>query len=564
LTPPGTDDAAAGADRSSAATKADELLHVLRRHWATVLAVVLTAAAASYAYSASQAPRYAASADVLLSRQDLAASLNDITDPGLVTGDLNRVAQTEANLATAPAVIALALESAGLPQSQAGTLLRNSSVSAKPTADILTFRVEDGNEAKAVRLAAAYARSYTIYRRTLDSAGITRALTRVRGRLKELRASSQRNKNLITSLSGNEDRLSTLAAFQASKAFVVRSPRTASQVSPKPRRALLLGLFLGTLLGVGVVLLRQRIDTHVQDVDQVAELLGMPLLATIPELPKKLRQSHELVMLSDPNSPGSEAFRVLRTSVEFASIDGDAKTIMVSSAVQAEGKSTTLANLAVAFARAGKRVVLVDLDLRRPYIAKFFRLGGRQGLTDVALGRLSLHEALVDIDLSRAPGASVAGVATNGHGADPAQVRQRVTADDQRRGGLRVLASGLMPPDTGEFVASDRVRSILAELERDADIVLIDAPPLLSVSDALALSRQASALLLVARLGIVRRPMLKEVTRVLERCPARVLGCVVTSVQASHGYGYGYGYGYTSTNATMEPVEEAKPVAPVS
>ncbi len=545
-------DAAAASERSPAAAKADELLHILQRRWRTVLAVVVFVAAVSYGYSASQKPRYAASADVLLSRQNLAASVNNITDTGVVGGDFNRIAQTEANLATAPAVISLTLRSLGLPQSDADELQANATVTAKPTADILTFRVLDGDAAKAVRLAAAYARSYTVYRRTLDSTGVDHALKGVRARLATARAARPRSNTLITSLRTNEDRLSTLSAFQGARAFVIRSPREAVKASPKPRLALILGLFFGALIGVAAVLVRNRLDTRVRDPDEVAEQLGLPLLATIPDLSRKLRQSRELVMLSQPDGMSAEAFRMLRTNVEFASIDGDTKTVMVSSALQAEGKSTTVANLAIAFARGGKRVILVDLDLRRPYLAKFFGLEDRPGISEVALRRVAISDALCEIDLSTPGAAPTAASASNGTASSTARKRYA-------RAGLRVLTSGPMPPDTGEFVASDRIKAILADLELDADIVLIDAPPMLTVNDALALSHLTGGLFLVARLGIVRRPMFKHLRRILERCPARVLGCVVTGAPTSVAYGYQYGYGYSSTNKALEPAKTEAP-----
>ena len=199
--------------------------------------------------------------------------------------------------------------------------------------------------------------------------------------------------------------------------------------------------------------------------------------------------------------------------------------------------------------------MLVDLDLRRPYVAKFFDLQGKPGLTDVARGRLPLREALTEIDLSTR---KASGAAANGRRHDvPASSVASITADDQRRrGSLRVLTSGPMPPDTGEFVASERVKSILASLKIDSDVILVDAPPLLSVSDALAITRITSSLVLVARMGIVRRPMIKHARRVLDGCPVRVLGCVVTGVTArqQYGYGYGYGYGYEATNRVIDPL----------
>jgi Mrp family chromosome partitioning ATPase len=528
--------------------------------------VVVFVSTTAYTYSASRSPKYAASADVLLSSQNLAASLNDIQDPGANASDSNRVAQTQANLATAPTVLRLTLQAVGLPQTDIQGLLARSTVRAKPNADILTFEVEDSNATRARELASAYARSYTTYRRTLDSFGVERALARVRQRLQELRTQAEPNRALIASLGENEDRLNTLGAFQASNAFLVRSPDSADQISPKPRRALLIGLFFGGLLGLGLALLRDRFDTRVQDPDEVASALGLPLLSRVPELPRRSREAHTLAMLAEPHGISAEAFRILRANVDFATIDGDVKTIMVTSSVEAEGKSTTAANLALAYARAGRRVILVDLDLRRPYVAKFFDLVGAPGVTDIALGEASLEEALTEIDReSGAPSAEPSEV-THGNGeyevgrygaaSTDRWVRTRVV-DQGSKGNLRVLPSGPMPPDTGEFVGSTWLGQLLQELRRDADIVLVDAPPLLSVSDALALSAHVDAMLFVARLLVVRRSMFKGVRALLSSSPVHVLGCVVAGVQGDPVYAYSYSYGYKTTNTPIEAPSDA-------
>lgn len=534
----GTGTAPASGRRSTS-----DVLAVIRRRWLIVAVSVVLVAGAAYVYSVEQKSVYAASADVLLSRQNLATSLSNINDPQTNIADYTRVAQTQADLATAPAVIALALRTAGLPQSQSRDLTSHSTVMAKPTADILTFRVEDGDPTMADRLASAYARSYTTYRRTVDTFGVTRALAEVHQRIQSLGQDPRQNRQLLGSLRENEQRLSTLEALQTSNAFVVRFPGLAERVSPKPKLALLIGLFFGAILGVGLALLRHSLDTRVQDPEGVSTELDLAQLGRIPELSKRQRQLHDLPMRSEPDSPTAEAFRVLRTNVEFAIIDGRIKSIMVTSAVQTEGKSTTVANLAYAFARAGRHVILVDLDLRRPYIAKFFGLVGRPGLTDVALGRLPLEDALhpVDISTHRDPANAVVAFEGNGHSPD-ADESAVVVGADHEHSSLRVLPCGAAPPDTGEFIGSEWLQTVLSKLEQDADIVLVDAPPLLSVGDALALTARVDALLLVARLTIVRRPMLREVRRILSSSPIQVLGSVVTGVQANQGYGYAYSY----------------------
>ena len=134
------------------------------------------------------------------------------------------------------------------------------------------------------------------------------------------------------------------------------------------------------MLGIGLAFLREALDTRVRSADEVGEKLGLPLLARVPEPPRKLRNSNRLVMQADPHGAQAEAFRTLRTNIEFVNLDVHARTIMITSAIQSEGKSTTAANLAIAFARMGKRVALVDLDLRRPFLDKFFDFGDRPGL----------------------------------------------------------------------------------------------------------------------------------------------------------------------------------------
>jgi non-specific protein-tyrosine kinase len=249
---------------------------------------------------------------------------------------------------------------------------------------------------------------------------------------------------------------------------------------------------------------------------------------------------------------------MLRANLEFVNLDRGARSILVTSALEEEGKSTTVANLAVALARAGQKVVLVDLDLRRPAIGKFFGITGSQpGVTNVVVGSVPLDRALVEV--VRIPGGARGGAAhMGGNGA----------GSTGSAGVLKVLASGPVPSDPGEFVNATRLTTTLEELTRMFDFVLIDTPPLLSVGDAMALSARADAMITVARLNMLRRPNLNELARALETCPTIKLGVVVTGAEAEPGYGYG-GYQYhrsaeneywvdlpsaTSSHATEEKV----------
>jgi len=248
-------------------------------------------------------------------------------------------------------------------------------------------------------------------------------------------------------------------------------------------------------------------------------------------------------MLEQPTSVQAETFRMFRTNLDFATLDRDVHAIMVTSAVEQEGKSTTIANLAVALARAGRRVILVDLDLRRPFLDKLFRIDG-PGVTQVALGQVTLEKAL----------ASVAIVDP-----DPRQARRKRSVNGDGtgdgitkyvKGVLEVLPSGPIPPDPGEFVGTRALAEILEQLRTRADIVLIDAPPVLHVGDAILLSAKVDAVVVVTRMKVIRRQMLGELARQLASVRTPVLGFVVTGTKEEQGYGdsygyqYGYGYGY--------------------
>jgi Mrp family chromosome partitioning ATPase len=253
----------------------------------------------------------------------------------------------------------------------------------------------------------------------------------------------------------------------------------------------------------------------------------------------------------EPSGSQAEAFRMLRTNLEFTTLGHEVRSVLITSAFEREGKSTTIANLAVALARSGRNVVLVDLDLRRPYLDKFFKLQGRPGITQVALGHVSLLDALVDVPIT--PIEPAPGVA----------VRYDLSRNGTTgvNGRLKVLGSGPIPPDPGEFVASTAISHVFAQLYDVADIVLVDTPPLLAVGDALVLSAKVDGLILAARLETVRRPVLDDLKRMLGSAPVRKLGFVVTGAEAEEAaYGYSYGYG-SSVGYSYQPRAGEHPTA---
>jgi capsular exopolysaccharide synthesis family protein len=295
-----------------------------------------------------------------------------------------------------------------------------------------------------------------------------------------------------------------------------------------------------------VAFLFEALDTRVRTADGVARRLGLPILAQIPQPPRPLRGAGRLAMVDGPKSIYAEPYRILRTNLDLARLESTAKTFMVTSAVEREGKSTTVANLAVAAAFAGQDVILVDLDLRHPYISSVFPEAGPYGLTDVATGRITLGEALTPIVLEPESHAWTSAHTSSSNGSG-------------HHAGLRVLTTGTPPSNPGEFINSAAVDRILAELSARADIVLIDSAPMLGIGDALTLASKADALLLVTRLNIVRRPMLRELERALTNCKATPIGLVVTGATTDAAYGYAYGYEYVRDDQATP--KERRPAA---
>jgi polysaccharide biosynthesis transport protein len=381
-------------------------------------------------------------------------------------------------------------------------------------------------------LATAYAEAFSAYRARLDTAPYANARRQADAELKALAASHNVGSPAYQALAAKRAQLDTTMALLTKNAVPVKAANNAAQVQPRPVRNGVLGLVLGLVLGIGLAFLREALDTRIRSAEEIEERLGLPLLARIPEPPRRLRKAGKLVMLAESHSAQAETFRLLRTNLDFVRMAHTARTILVTSALAREGKSTTSANLAIALARAGQRVALVDLDLRRPALATFFDLKGRPGMTELALREAELTDVLVPLVFMAPPrhangnGASQNGANGNGH---------------SQRGELVVIGSGPLPPNPGELAGSPSIARLLEELRRLFDTVVIDTPPALQVGDPMSLSAHVDGVVVVCRMDILRRPVLTELRRTLDASPAEKLGFVLTGAESEDGYGYGYG-----------------------
>jgi Mrp family chromosome partitioning ATPase len=499
--------------------------------WLIVL-VALLAPAAAVAISLQQQKLYQASAEVLVSRQNLQTLVTGNVDPNSYI-NADRLIATQAKVARVRIIAQRTLEAARVRGLTVDEFLAHSSVSADTNADLLTFRVTNASIPLAERLATAYAREFRKYQQELATGTLTSALADVDHQLNELKQARDRGGALWNTLVEKKQQLQALLALQTTNTHVVQEAHDAAQVQPRPLRNGILGFALGLIAGLGLAFLWEALDTRVRTAEEVHVALGLPLLARLPEPPRRLARQQALAMLEEPKSEHAEPFRILRNNLEFSRLERDARTIMITSAIEGEGKSTTIANLAVAAARGGKRVIVADFDLRRPTLHEFFDLGEPPGLTQVALGTVSLDEALVTLHVSVSDGAAAA---ENGRKKNGASGNGHAGVD----GFLQVLPAGPLPPDTTEFLQKRAVATILGELRKRADLVLLDTTPLLVVGDATALAGMVDGIIVAAKTKSVRRSMLREVARILKGVPAAQLGFVATGADLGGAY-YGYG-----------------------
>ena len=300
-----------------------------------------------------------------------------------------------------------------------------------------------------------------------------------------------------------------------------------SPVKPKKKLNLLLGIILGLGLGVGITFLMEYFDNTIKSHEEL-ERMGFNILSSIPRIQmdkyeKKLESKLEklgpidgkkiearLITHLDPKSPVSESYRTLRTNLQFSKIDKELRSILITSSGPKEGKSTTAANLAIAMAQVGRKVVLVDADLRRPVVHSIFGMDKESGITNCLMDKL------------------------------PYEKLAKKTFMDN----LFVVTSGILPPNPSELLASEKMENLLKKLEQDYDLVIIDSPPVIAVTDAAILSTKVGGTILVVSSGQTNRDALNRATILLDNVETKLLGLLLNGVDVEGMYGSYYYYYY--------------------
>lgn len=509
---------------------------ILRRWlWFVLLGTVLVGGV-TYVVSRNTTPVYQATSTIFV---DQASNINESVYGTIIASE--RQAQTFAQLMLTRPVLDAVTARLGLVELK-------SDVSVQPIQDTQLIRVdvEDTDKELATQIANTIPeifveqhteRQLQKFKGSRDSLdkeirALSTNISQVQTKISELEAITNRTSAQDADLSRFQDSLqqyrnsyaNLVKSFEDLRLNEARATDTVSIVEPaevpkkpiRPRVLLntLLGLLVGMVLAVGGVLLIEYLDDTLKNPDDVVQALKLSTLGAIP----RTRQDsgdpdaeRQLVTFLNPKSPVSEAYRVLRTNIQFSSLDKPIRTLLVTSANPSEGKSTTASNLAAVMAQTGQRVVLIDTDLRRPVIHKVFNIPNNLGLTSALLTN---------------PDA-----ATVAHLIQPTQIKN-----------LSVLTSGPLPPNPSELLGSHRMGALIEALNSIADIIIFDSPPVLAVTDSAVLARQLDGVLLVVDSGETREPLARRAAEEMSKVGAQILGVALNRLSPTNTDGYYYYY----------------------
>lgn len=518
-------------DEATAADTLDlrDYLAVMRRRRFTILQVVVLVVLVAVGVTFLQTPQYAAEARVVVKPN--AGNTDAVSE--IVLG--SRELETQKELAVSLPVAETVVESLGLDRDPE-RVVEDVTVTLVRDTQILELRATSTDPEQAAALAQGFADAYLEFRREQALEDVLRAQQALESRAQDIR---DRLDEISRELSGASDaertsleleqaRLSsdaaTIATQQASlsgsEVFasgggqVIKPAEVPRQpVSPKPVRTGVLALVLGLMLGVGLAFLRDHLDDAIRSDDQAERAAGKSVLGHVPKWRPATAGDTRLASLVEPSSVVAESYRSLRTNLRFMTVGRSLRSLLVTSALPGEGKTTSAANLAVAFARTGARVMLVGSDLRRPMIHKAFGIDGRPGLSDVLVGEAELIDVVTDVGVPN----------------------------------LRVVCGGNVPPNPAELLGAHAMTELMEQFEHLADLVIYDGPPVLAVADALEMAPHVGGVTLVVDVGETGRHALAQAASRIRGVGGNLSGLVLNNVDPDDAYGtYGYYGGYQS------------------
>ena len=503
---------------------------ILWRHKWIVLQAVIIIPAIVVGVSLTRPTMYSATARVMAVSQSPSVSVAVGSNVDLSAPD-ERELQTLASFVVTPEIADEVSAELGWPE-DSQVLMEVTKAEADPSANIIAVTAERPTPQEAADLANAFAAGFVLWRKDTQQKSLDEAIKLLDEQI-ALTPNGSAAQSALVERRGQLEVLQTLVTGGLTIGEAAQPPDSPS--SPKPLRNGVLAFAAALVLGVGLAFVRESLDVHLHSAEEVAALTDLPLIAAIPEQLKKEKGRDVLAGLGDPRGPVAEAYRFLRTNLDFLNFNHDIKVVLVTSPLAGQGKSTIIANLAIALMRAGKRVSVVEGDLRRPSLHRRFEIANDRGITDVVSGATPLSAAVHVLTLVDKPvGEPTADDRTGADGTDG----QPHAADDFK---LRVLLAGPLPPNPGEIVNSRQLGHIIEMLKSESDYVLVDTPPMLVVGDAAAMAARVDGIIVVLRLAETTADTVKNVEDFLERVPARALGIVVSGVpRRSKGNSYRY------------------------
>ncbi len=505
-------------------------LAVLRRQRWLVLAVTLICGAAALGFSLLQKKTYQATASLAVSdpNRDLA-----------LTGGTELTAQTPLQLAAAASPQVTRQEVVNRVKrslsgaASAGALRSSVQVAIDPNSYVIDVTASDRSAARAAAIANAFASADTALTTAESRAQFKSQAAAVQRQLRQIPKTQVATQlQTVETLTRLKNLSSVATPLQVSTVAAVPS----SPSSPKPLRNTVAALIFGLLLGIALATARDALDRRLRHSKDVTQALDHPIVGHIRS--EALGHAGSADQPADKLDPlddsDEESFRILRQNVRYMTAAGDTRTLLVTSAMAEEGKSTVAACLAAANAQAGLRTLLVECDLRRPVLASRFGVKTSPGLTDYLTGHAEPHEILQPI--------AGLGNRTNGNGRGPAH---------RESSNLVCITSGTSVPRPAELLASERFRTFLDEVSKVYDSVILDTAPLLPVADTLSIIPDVASLLVCVRLKRTTRDQARAAQSALDRLPERPVGLVLTNVQENEdGYYYGY-YGAPAPTAAQ-------------
>lgn len=536
------DDRPAYAPEPEGLTLRDYLAIMWRRKWIIAL-VVVVATASAYFFSSRQTKQYSASGTMLY-KQEINIS-NPLTSGSVNPVGVDREMATIGDLMAGPVIqeqAAAPLEKAGFDPGADFTVTaaqqEGSSAgggSASVASNVVVVTGDSPDPRLAAGAANAYMKAFIEWDRQQARDQIELAIPVIETALAKYQT---KESQLTADYVMLRQRLQDLQILKQTSTGNYRVLRPAAAPSapyaPNPLRSALLGFGVGLFAGIGLAFLLEQFDTRLRRPEDVVAILQQPVLGRIPRISKALLGESAVVALTHPEGSPAEAFRLLRTNLEFMRVADGFKSLMVTSSVQGEGKSVCVANFAVTLAAGGKKVVIVDADLRRPRQHSYFGLDNEQGVSTVATGQTSLDDALQKVYLD-APATGLIDVDFRAWAHGSGALSR-----------IYVLTSGPFPPNPGEIVSSKRFGAMLDALTSEADVVIIDSPAMLAVGDTPAIAPMVDGLLFLVDMNIAKRPMMQQAAEQLRRLPCRVLGLALRVDDTRHGHYYSsyskYGY----------------------